>query len=313
MPDPEPDERIKSMHKKAYLLLLATTLFWAGNAVAGKLAIGHVSPMLLNAARWGFMLAIMLLIGRRQLSRDMAAMTRDPWPLLFLGALGYTVFSVAMYSAVVYTSATNVSIEQGGIPLFVFLASYFLFGERTTLGQVVGFALSFVGVVVTATNGRLYDLIHFQVNFGDVLMLLAVAVFGIFTAALRRQSGMHWISLVTMLCIGATVSAIPFVIAEAIAGATILPDRTGWLIIAYAVIFPSVAAQAFYVKSIALIGANRTGVFVNFLPVWGALLSVLIIGEKFQAFHAVALVLVVAGVLVAEYSGHQKASRASAA
>jgi drug/metabolite transporter (DMT)-like permease len=296
------------MHKNAYLLLLATTLFWAGNAIAGKLAVGHVSPMLLNAARWSFMLAIMVVIGRRHLVADSAAI-RAQWPfLLFMGVLGFTVFSVAMYSALIFTSATNVSIEQGGIPLFVFLASFLLFGTRTTRGQIAGFMLSFAGVVVTATNGDVRNLIHLEMNFGDMLMLLAIIAFGIYTAALRRKRAMHWMSLMTALCVGAVVGAIPFVVAEVVSGNLILPDTQGWMIIGYAIVFPSLLAQAFYVRAVEEIGANRAGIFINLLPVWGALLSVVILGEAFQTHHAVALTLVVAGVLMAEYSGRRVAA-----
>lgn len=293
------------MVRKAYILLLATTLFWAGNAVAGKLAVGHVSPMLLNAARWGFMLVIVLVAGRRHLAHDWPTIRAHWWFLMFTGAIGFTGFSVAMYSALTYTSATNVSIEQGGIPLFVFLASFILFGARTRPGQVAGFLLSFVGVVVTASNGEPHSLLHLTMNFGDALMLLAIVGFGIYTAIVRRKPDMHWMSLMTALCIGAMLSAIPFVIAEAAAGAMILPDHKGWLVIAYAVIFPSLLGQAFYVRAVELIGPNRAGIFINFLPVWGALLSLLIIGEAFHVYHGVALVMVVAGVLLAEYSGYR--------
>lgn len=293
------------MHKKAYLLLLATTLFWAGNAIAGKLAVGHVSPMLLNTARWGFMLAILLVVGGKHLARDWPVIRRHWWFLLFTGAVGFTGFSVAMYSALVYTSATNVSIEQGGIPLFVFLASYLLFGTRTTPGQIAGFSLSFIGVVVTATNGEVHSLLHLGMNFGDALMLLAIVAFGLYTAIVRRKPDMHWMSLMTALCIGAVVSGVPFVAAEAASGALILPDGQGWMVILYAVIFPSLVGQAFYVRAVEMIGSNRAGIFINFLPVWGALLSVIILGETFHVYHAVALVMVVAGVLLAEVSGRR--------
>jgi drug/metabolite transporter (DMT)-like permease len=291
------------MHKKAYLLLLATTLFWAGNAVAGKLAVGHVSPMLLNAARWGFMLVLLLAVGHRHLATDRAAILAHWRFLLLMGALGFTVFSVAMYSALVYTSATNVSIEQGGMPLFVFLASFLLFGTRTTPGQVAGFLLSFVGVVVTAIHGNIYNLLHLDINFGDALMLLAIIAFGFYTAVVRRNPNIHWISLMTALCIGAVIGAVPFVVGEAVSGSLLLPDMQGWMVIGYAVVFPSLMAQAFYVRAVEEIGANRAGIFINLLPLWGALLSVLILGEAFQAYHAVALALVVLGVLIAEYSG----------
>jgi drug/metabolite transporter (DMT)-like permease len=292
------------MPKKAYLLLLATTLFWAGNSVAGKLAVGHVSPMILNAARWGFMLVILLAIGGKHLRRDWAAIRRHWWFLLFAGAIGFTGFGVAMYSALLYTSATNVSIEQGGIPLFVFIASFFLFGTRTTMGQIAGFVLSFAGVVVTAVNGDAGALLHLTMNFGDALMLLAIVAFGLYTAIVRRKPAVHWMSLMTALCIGAVISAVPFVVAEALSGAIILPDHQGWLVIFYAVIFPSLLGQAFYVRAVELIGPNRAGVFINFLPVWGAMLAVVILGEAFHLYHAIALSMVVAGVLLAEVSGH---------
>ncbi|HEY4193771.1 MAG TPA: DMT family transporter [Mesorhizobium sp.] len=296
------------MHKKAYLLLLATTLFWAGNTVAGKLAVGHISPMLLNAARWSFMLAALLVFGRRHLARDWATMRRH-WPfLLFAGFIGFTLFSVAMYSALLYTSATNVSIEQGGIPLFVFVASYLLFGVRTTAGQAAGFALSFAGVVVTATHGEIHSLLHLGMNYGDALMLLAIIAFGFYTALVRRKPDIHWISLMAALCVGAVVSAIPFVALEAASGTLVPPDGQGWLVVFYAVVFPSLAGQAFYVRAVEMIGANRAGIFVNFLPVWGALLAVAILGEEFHAYHAIALFIVMAGVFLAEFSGHRAQS-----
>ena len=112
------------MHRNAYLLLLLTMLFWAGNAIAGKLAIGHVSPMILTATRWGLTLVVLAFIGRRQFAADWPTIRQRTWFFLVMGMLGFTIFSVAMYCAVLYTSATNVSIEQGGMPLFVFVMSF---------------------------------------------------------------------------------------------------------------------------------------------------------------------------------------------
>ena len=123
------------MHRKAYIFLLATMLFWAGNAVAGKLAVGHVSPMLLSGVRWALVVPVLLLLGGRHLAQDWPALRPRLWLLMFLGFLGFTVFSVAMYGALIYTSATNVSIEQGGMPVFVFAASFLMFGTRTRPAQ----------------------------------------------------------------------------------------------------------------------------------------------------------------------------------
>lgn len=297
------------MHRNAYILLLATMLFWAGNAVAGKLAVGHVSPMLLSALRWALVIPLLAVLGRRHLARDWPLLRERLWLLLFLGFLGFTVFSVAMYGALIYTTATNVSIEQGGMPVFVFAASFLLFGTRPRPAQLVGFALSFAGVVVTAVHGDFERLSRLDVNFGDALMMLAIVAYGIYTAAIRARPPVHWISLMTVLCLGAALGAIPFVVAEAMAGATILPDATGLAIIVYVVIFPSLAGQALYIRAVELIGANRAGLFVNLVPIFGTLLSILILGEDFQAYHALAMVLVISGIWLAEYSGRKSAHR----
>jgi drug/metabolite transporter (DMT)-like permease len=293
------------MHRKAYVYLLATMLFWAGNAVAGKLAVGHISPMLLSGLRWALVVPLLVALGGRHLARDWRLLRERLWLLMALGFLGFTVFSVSMYGALIYTTATNVSIEQGGMPVFVFAASFLLFGTRTSPAQIVGFLLSFAGVAVTAIHGDLRRLVHLDVNFGDALMMVAILAYGIYTAAIRVRPPVHWMSLMTALCLGAAIGAVPFVAAEAAAGAMVLPDAAGMAIIAYVVVFPSLAGQALYIRAVELIGANRAGLFINFLPLWGALLSVLILGEAFEPYHALALLLVLGGVLLAEYSGRR--------
>lgn len=298
------------MHRKAYIFLLATMLFWAGNAVAGKLAVGHVSPMLLSGVRWALVVPVLLLLGGRHLAQDWPALRPRLWLLMFLGFLGFTVFSVAMYGALIYTSATNVSIEQGGMPVFVFAASFLMFGTRTRPAQLLGFLLSFAGVAVTALHGDLHRLFSLDVNIGDALMMLAVLAYGIYTAAIRVRPQVHWMSLMIVLCLGAALGAVPFIAAEAAAGALILPDATGWAIIAYVVAFPSLAGQVLYIRAVELIGPNRAGLFINFLPLWGAVLSVLILGEPFETYHGLALVLVLGGVLIAEASGRWSTAKA---
>ena len=294
---------------KAYVLLALTTLFWAGNSIAGKLAVGHVSPMILVTLRWAGVMAVLYLFGKARIAADWPAIRPRLCYLLFLGALGFTVFSVALYYALVYTTAINVSILQGGMPLFVFAASFVLFSSRIGVGQAVGFLCSFIGVIIIAMRGEWANLIGLDINFGDALMLVAIVAYGIYTAALRSKPRMHWVSLMFALCLGATLSSLPMLAFEAARGKTILPDMQGWLAVIYIVIFPSLIAQAFYIRAVDLIGANRAGLFINLLPVWGALLAVAILGEGFRLYHAIALIMILAGIGLAEYGGRRLGRR----
>ncbi|MEJ6783560.1 DMT family transporter [Aminobacter sp. Piv2-1] len=295
------------MHRNAYVLLLLTALFWGGNAVAGKLAVGHVSPMLLTALRWGIAAVILGAIGLRQLRLDWPAV-RGNLPLLtLLGALGFTVFNAALYSALNFTTAINTSIEQAGIPMFIFAANFLLFRIKVTIAQVAGFVLSLTGIALTASHGDLTTLLMLDVNFGDTLMLIAVLVYSAYTVALRFKPQIHWQSLMIVLTGSAFVMSIPFALWEMNSGRLILPDATGWLLTGYIVLFPSIIAQIFYIRGVEQIGANRAGLFINMVPIFGTILSVLIIGEDFQFYHAIAFTLVLGGIWIAEHSGRKMA------
>jgi drug/metabolite transporter (DMT)-like permease len=297
------------MHRTAYLLLLLTTLFWGGNAVAGKLAVGHISPFLLTSFRWGFAALVLAIIGHRQLRRDWEK-ARKHLPFLFLlGTAGFALFNATMYSALQYTSAINVSIEQAGMPMFIFLANFLLFRLGVTWVQVLGFVVTLAGVALTASHGDLSRLAELEVNFGDMLMILAIILYGGYTVALRFKPDLHWQSLMLILAVSAFVSSLPFSALEWQRGAMIVPDMQGWMVGLYTVIFPSILSQSFYIRGVEIIGANRASLFINTVPIFGTLLSVLILGEIFHIHHAVALVLVLGGIWMAEHSGRKAAAQ----
>jgi|TARA_A100001391_G_scaffold205465_1_gene207510 drug/metabolite transporter (DMT)-like permease len=290
---------------KAYALLALATLFWAANSIAGKFAVGHVSPMVIVTIRWASVMVALYLFKKDQIAADWAVIRPRLSYLLILGAIGFTGFSVALFYALIYTTAVNASIMQGGTPLFVFAASFILFSSRIVKEQAFGFILSFLGVIIVAVQGDLANLFALNINFGDALMLLAILSYGIYTAALRSKPNIHWTSLMFVLCLGATLASLPLLVIEAVQGFTKLPDSQGWLAVAYIVIFPSLLGQVFFIRAVELIGGNRASLFINLLPIWGALLAITLVGETFHLYHAAALALIFAGIGLAEYGGRK--------
>jgi len=293
------------MHQRAYIYLLLTTLFWGGNAIAGKLAVGHISPMILTVGRWGLAFAVMLLIGWRSVKADLPVL-RKHWLLLtLLGACGFTIFNVALYSALTFTTAINVSIEQAGMPMLIFLLNFLFFKLKASGGQIIGLCLTLLGVALTASHGALSRLLSLDLNIGDAIMLVSIVVYSGYTVALRFKPDVHWHSLLVALTGVAFVTSLPFAAAEFAVGTAIVPDLKGWMILLYVLIFPSLLAQALYIKGVELIGANRAGLFINLVPIFGTLLSIILLGEEFHLYHAVALALVFGGIALAEYSGRR--------
>lgn len=287
-------------NRLAYLLLILTALFWAGNAIAGKLALGHISPMLLTAGRWLFAAAIMIAIGWRHLATDWPLIRRH-WVLLtLLGAFGFTVFNVSFYTAFFYTTAINVSVEQAGMPMLIFLLNFLVFRHSATRFQVIGLAMTIIGIVLTATHGELSRILTLDLNVGDAIMLGACVVYAGYSVALRSKPAIHWMSMMIALTVSAFLTAVPFAAWEIASDNAIYPDLRGWLILLYVLIGPSLLSQAMFIRGVELIGANRAGLFINLVPIFGTIMAIVLLGEAFHAYHAIALALVFGGIWLAE-------------
>jgi len=283
-----------------YLLLTLTSMLWGGNAIAGKLAAGHISPALLTSLRWLFALAIVLPFALPHLKRELPRL-RPHLPFLFaLGAIGFALFNNIFYLALNYTSAINVGIVQAGMPLVVFALNFAIFRLRTNALQLFGFALTLIGVVITITGGNPLGIFNQTINFGDLIMVVAVIAYGGYTVALRSKPEIHWLNFIAILGFSAFLTSALFSFYEWYAGQIILPDWRAMGIVAYVAIFPSIIAQLFWMRGLELIGSNRGGVFINLVPIFGAIFAVLLLSEQFQLYHGLSLVLVVGGVILAQ-------------
>lgn len=291
----------RSLYGRPYLLLALTTLMWGGNAVASRLAVGHISPLALTSLRW---LGVCLLLGP-WLGREVAAASPILLPrwryIVAMSALGFTVFNALLYGAAHHTPAVNLTILQGSIPVLVLLGSLVWFGTRIRLVQVLGMAVTLVGVAIVAAAGELETLAALAFNIGDVWMIIACVFYTIYTIGLRARPNVSGFVFFAAMAGVAFVSSLPLLAYEVAAGTIVWPDARGWAILLYVTFFPSLLAQIFFLRGVELIGPGRAGLFVNLVPVFGALLAVAILGEPFRLYHALALALVLGGIWLAEW------------
>ncbi|MDP9838898.1 drug/metabolite transporter (DMT)-like permease [Neorhizobium huautlense] len=265
-----------------------------------KLAVGHISPMTFTFLRWAVAVTVILAISLPQIKKDWPVAKQHLPVLIFLGAIGYTSFNALLYSAVHYTTAINVTIEQAAIPFLIFVANFALFRIRVSVAQIFGFSLTLLGVALTAAHGDLASLVTLSVNYGDGLMIFAILAYAAYTIALRWRPPVDWRTLMAIPAIAALVFSIPLMAWEYSAGDLMMPDLTGWGATLYTGIFASLVAQILYIKGVIELGANRAGLFINLVPVFGTLLSVAILGEQLFAFHVIALTLSLGGIAIAE-------------
>jgi drug/metabolite transporter (DMT)-like permease len=281
-------------------MLTVTTLCWGANAVLGRLAVGEVSPMALVCLRWLGVLLLLALFAREHARRDWEALRPKLWFIATMGALGFACFNALFYVAAHFTTAVNIGIIQGAIPVFVLIGAFAAYRTPVSGLQIAGVLLTMVGVVTVGTGGHPERIAALAINPGDLLMIVACALYAGYAVGLRRRPAVSALGLFTVLAVAAFLTTIPFVIVEASLDRLHWPTPTGWVIVALISLLPSFVAQIFFINGVALIGPGRAGVFVNLVPVFASVMAVLFLREPFQSFHAVALALVLGGIWLSE-------------
>jgi drug/metabolite transporter (DMT)-like permease len=282
-----------------YLLLSLTSLFWAGNTVLGRFIAGHIPPVTLAFIRWGGAFLILLPFAAPHLVRDWPTIRKHAGLLTVLALTGFSAFNAMAYYGLQYTTAINGLLLQSIGPLFVALWSFVLFSDRLTLRQAGGICVSLTGVLVIISHGSLNILIGIAFNRGDVWFLIALSIYAYYVAVLRKRPAMHPLSF---LAVGMGLGAlllVPVVAWEIESGQTVVLDAVSLASFAYVCVFPSLLGYFCLNRGIELVGANRAAPFMHLVPVFGSVLAIALLGERFELHHAIGYALVFAGITIA--------------
>jgi drug/metabolite transporter (DMT)-like permease len=296
---PAPPARSNWLANQPYLLLCITALCWAGNAIVGRLAAGHIPPVTLSFLRWSLAFLIILPIAWKHLKRDWAAIRQKLGTMIVLSITGIGAFNTLQYWSLEYTQALNTLLLQSAGPLFVAVWSLVLLGVRLTPAQAAGIVLSLTGVLVILLHGDLTALTGIQFNEGDVIFTGALAIFGLYSVLSLKRPEIHGLSFVGFTFGCGAACLIPLLIWELSARPVMQLDTTNLLTLFYVAVFPSTVAYICFNRGVRLIGANRAAPFFHVVPVFGAVMAIVFLGERPQLFHFIGFALVLTGVFVA--------------
>jgi drug/metabolite transporter (DMT)-like permease len=282
-----------------YLLLSITSLCWAGNAIVGRLAAGHIAPVTLSFLRWSLAFLIVLPFAWKHLLRDWAAIRAHLGMMVLLSVTGIGAFNTMQYWALEHTQALNTLLLQSAGPLFVAGWALVLLGSRLTLAQAGGIVLSLAGVLVILLHGDLTTLKNIEFNRGDLIFIVALAVFGLYSVLSLKQPKIHGLSFVGFTFGCGAAALIPLLIWELFTRPLMQLNTANLLTLFYIAVFPSTLAYLCFNRGVQLIGANRAAPFFHVVPVFGAAMAIVFLGEHPQAFHVIGFALVLIGVFVA--------------
>lgn len=288
------------LYSRPILLLVLTTFFWAGNTIAGRLAIDQVSPFAVVFLRWAIVAPLLFGFFGREVIAHWSTLRRHIVALALMACFGLTAFNSLFYVAAYSTTALNMGIIQGSMPMFVLIGALAIHRTPVTLLQFSGVLLTMLGVLLISIHGDLTRLAELQINPGDGLMIIACVFYAAYAITLRNRPKVPGIVFFTVLSAVAAITSIPALFFEMARGTLQWPTPFGWAIVGYIALGPSFLSQIFFMRGVELIGPGRAGVFINLVPIFSSIMAVMLLSEPFHLYHAVALVLVLAGIWLSE-------------
>jgi drug/metabolite transporter (DMT)-like permease len=282
-----------------YLLLNITALCWAGNAIVGRLAAGHIPPVTLSFLRWSIAFLIILPFAWKHLVRDWNAIRGRLGLMILISVTGIGAFNTLQYWALEYTQALNTLLLQSAGPLIVAVWSLVLLGVRLSLAQAAGVLLSLTGVLVILLHGDLTTLSSIEFNKGDIIFTVAMVIFGLYSVLTLKRPQIHGLSFAAFTFGCGAACLIPLLIWELSARPVMQINTANLLSLFYVAVFPSTLAYLCFNRGVQLIGANRAAPFFHVVPLFGSVMAMVFLGERPQLFHVIGFALVLTGVFVA--------------
>ena len=289
---------MKQKNNLAYLLLILTTIFWSGNFIVGKAAsIYEIPPFSLNFYRWFFAGLILMPFTIKELIDKKNYIFSNLGFFIILGITSITIFNSIVYYSLYYTQVISGVLMISTIPVWIIFISSMLNIEKTNIFQIIGVALSLTGVIFIITKADLNLIKNLDFNKGDLTMVIAMFSWALYSSLLKKKKyKISQIALLQVVIITGLIFLIPIYFIEMNMGNLIKLGKPFYLTLTYVVLFPGLASFFFWIKGIGIIGANRAGAFLHLMPIFGAIMAMIIFDEKFMFYHFLGAVFIIAGI-----------------
>lgn len=299
----KPPARELAKNLVPYLILSVAPLCWAGNIVLARGVADIIPPVAFAFWRWTLACVLILPFTLRQLAQDWPEITRR-WKMLFgLAVLGISSFNTLLYTAVHTTTAINGALIQTTMPAVIVLLSLVLYREGVSCRQMAGVLLCLLGAGLIVLRGEWRTVQTLSFVQGDLLMIIAVILYGLYSALLRRRPPIHPLSFLAATFFLGSAGLLPVYLAELVSVGPFSLSRNIALSILYVALFPSIVAYFCWNRGVDRVGPNRAGLFINLIPVFASMLSVWLLGESIQIFHVAGMALIAGGMALFYLAG----------
>ena len=282
----------------AYLFLVLATFCWSGNFIVGKFAtLYEIPPLTLNVFRWISVWFILIPFTYKEIFKNLPYIKKNWLVISFMGVITISTFNSVVYFALNYTQVINAVLMLSAIPAATIVLSSLMKIEETNIFQLFGLVLSIIGIGSIISNGDIQKIISLDFNKGDMWMLVCVITWSLYSTLLKKNNfKFSQFTLIQLMVSVGILFLIPQFFYEKSIGLELNLDKNFFLILIYVAIFPAIAAYYFWQKGIEIIGPNRASMFIQLMPLFSAVMAIIIFKEKFELYHFVGAIFILSGI-----------------
>ena len=285
---------------KAYLMLVCATLFWAGNFTIAKFAyLQNIPPNTLSFLRWCLVWIILFPFTYREIFKLKYRIKENLSLFFILGFTSVCIFTSFTYNALNHTQVINASLFNTAIPVTIILVCFLLKIEKTNIFQLSGLFISVLGILAIITRLDLNILLSLNFNKGDLFMIGAIIAWGVYSAYLRKRNfDVSLLALVQIICTFGLIFLLPLFFIDIIQDKVVEINSNFFYILFYIALFPSIGSYYCWAGAVAIIGANRAGIFLSLIPLFSTIFAIILFNEKFLFFHLIGSILIILGLFL---------------
>lgn len=281
-------------------LLIFATILWGGNFVIGRAVAGDIPPITLAFLRWVVAFLVFFPIVYSRTKKEWPMLKRHFGAVLILALTGVATFNTLVYIGLHYTTSINASLMNSSTPIIIYILSFIFLKERLTKFQLFGTLLSLAGVLFIISGGSLESLLAFSFNKGDIIVLVAVFCWSVYSLLIKKYAGKlpSYSTFLVTIALGALM-LLPFTVFELLTTSQPIiwaPSTIGAIL--YVGMIASIVAFLSWNTGVVALGANKAGIYLNFIPVFATIFAVLFLGEKLLIAQVVGGIAVFAGVFI---------------
>ena len=282
----------------AYTLLVLASLCWSGNFIVGKFAtLFEIPPLTLNTFRWISVWLILIPFTFKEIYKNLAYIKKNLLAIAFMGVITISTFNSVVYFALNYTQVVNAVLVLAIIPAVTIVLSALMKVEKSNIFQIFGLILSIIGVGSIISNGDVQRIVSLSFNNGDLWMLVCVLSWALYSTLLKKNKfKLSQFSLIQIMVSVGVIFLIPQYFYEQSIGLELNFNKAFFLILFYVVVFPAIVAYYCWQKGIEIIGPNRATMFIQLMPLFSAVMAIIIFKEKFELYHFVGATFIVSGI-----------------